>query len=79
MARAIKRPGQASDTATERVFAGNLKTFISQILTVSVEFFWKNQSCCSSFYFGFAAGSYLHILESCSSTALDCEDKKRLR
>ena len=36
MARAIKRSGQASDTATERVSAGNLKIFISQILTVPV-------------------------------------------
>lgn len=61
------------------VSAENLKAFVSQILTVPVAPFWRNQSCCSSFYFGFATGSYLHILESCGSSALDCEDKKRLR
>ena len=53
---------------------------------LSVEFwlcqlhlFWRNQSCCSSFYFGFATGSYLQILESCGSSALDCEYKRCFR
>ena len=53
---------------------------------LSVEFrlcqlllFWKNQSGCLSFYFGFATGSDLHILESCGSSALACEDKRLLR
>ena len=61
------------------VSAENLKAFVSRILTVPVAPFLEKSIFCSSFYFGFSTSSDLHMLESCGSSALDCEDKKRLR
>ena len=79
MAHAIRRSGRASDNAIERVSAENLKAFVSRILTVPVAPFLEKSILLFIVYFGFATGSDLQTLESCGSSALDREHKRRPR